>query len=680
MRSRSLTILASCICAVPLLVGCGDDDDASPSSGGTGGTAGSAGASGSGGTAGSSGSSGSSGSGGTAGTGTSFKVTIENISGMSALPSPLAPGAYGLTSGTNPIFADATKDPGEGLEALAEDGDPGNLVSSLTAKSGVSAGAFNTPAGQSSAGPALPGDSYEFTFQASPGEKLYLATMFVQSNDAFIANKDGIDLFDSGGSPMAKRDVTASFNLWDAGTEKDEAPGVGAMQAPRQPSANSGPAEAVVSKRVEPTRTIPIPAKMVKVTVTESGGAYTVKLDNVSKTGGAMMTPISPAFYATHNDKWSLFKAGSQASTGLEMLAEDGNPGELKTEHGTDANVGEADVAGAAPVPPGMSLSFTVTPTAATPRLSLATMLVQSNDVFIGTQEAGVALLDSTGTPRPAGDVEADLQASLANWDAGTEANEVPGVGATQAPRQGTANTGPADPDNKIRLYADDTNDLDGAALAKFVSVTVKNAGGLTFDVTVDNTSGATAFPAALTPVAWAVHDATASFFTMGMPASAGLESLAEDGSPVALLAGLTGAGIDSKGAEGSGPAAPGLSFTFKVTAKPSHRFLSIASMVANSNDTFLGLGSAGIELVTPGGAARPDADIAKDIAAMLAAYDAGTEQNQGGALGPDMATNSGGTPNVGAADGNGLVRPAMPGVWAYPMPNRTVIVTVEPQ
>ena len=33
-----------------------------------------------------------------------------------------------------------------------------------------SSGVFNTPAGASAAGPALPGDAYEFSFYAAPGE------------------------------------------------------------------------------------------------------------------------------------------------------------------------------------------------------------------------------------------------------------------------------------------------------------------------------------------------------------------------------------------------------------------------------------------------------------------------------------------------------------------------------
>lgn len=48
-------------------------------------------------------------------------------------------------------------------------------------------GAFAVPAGATEPGPVLPGDAYEFEVVAAPGQRLSLATMFVQSNDGFFA-------------------------------------------------------------------------------------------------------------------------------------------------------------------------------------------------------------------------------------------------------------------------------------------------------------------------------------------------------------------------------------------------------------------------------------------------------------------------------------------------------------
>ncbi|MCP4303445.1 MAG: hypothetical protein GY788_00890 [bacterium] len=169
-----------------------------------------------------------------------FTVTVANTSDAAQLATPLAPGAFIVHTSMETLFADGTVDRGEGLEALAEDGDPSGLVTSLAALSTVStSGAFTNPDGGDEAGPALPGSSYSFTFEATPGDYLSFATMFVQSNDWFFAPaSSGINLFD-GDMPVAG-DVTDLVGLWDAGTEVDETTGEGANQAPRQAGPNTG--------------------------------------------------------------------------------------------------------------------------------------------------------------------------------------------------------------------------------------------------------------------------------------------------------------------------------------------------------------------------------------------------------------------------------------------------------
>ena len=98
------------------------------------------------------------------------------------------------------------------------------------------------PDGAEEAGPALPGSTYSFTFEATPGDYLSFATMFVQSNDWFLApSSNGIALFD-GAEPISG-DITDMVSLWDAGTEVDETPGEGANQAPRQAGADTGDAQ-----------------------------------------------------------------------------------------------------------------------------------------------------------------------------------------------------------------------------------------------------------------------------------------------------------------------------------------------------------------------------------------------------------------------------------------------------
>ena len=189
-----------------------------------------------------------------------FTVRIENLGTL------LAPGAWVAQRGGTPLFTNGQPDRGAGLEALAEDGNPAPLAASLTRNSGV----FTTPVGADSPGPLTAGNAYEFSFIARPGDRLSFATMYVQSNDLFLApGETGLALFIDG-QPISG-DVTAQIELWDAGTEVNEAPGVGANQAPRQASANTGAAEGGVVRLVDDGFTYPAVANIVRIIISSGG-------------------------------------------------------------------------------------------------------------------------------------------------------------------------------------------------------------------------------------------------------------------------------------------------------------------------------------------------------------------------------------------------------------------------
>lgn len=213
--------------------------------------------------------------------GVAFLVRIENISADSDLPTPFAPGVWVLHSEPGPLFIEGEADKGYGLEALAEDGDPSALAEALNGM-GLHAGVFNTPAGADGPGVALPGSAgmmgamppgtaYEFEVKATPDTPyLSFATMFVQSNDLFIGpGEAGIALFDMDGMAMeGMQDVTAEIQLWDAGTEANEEPGVGGEQAPRQSGPNMGPPEIDGTVHVvDDGYTYPEVSALVKVTI-----------------------------------------------------------------------------------------------------------------------------------------------------------------------------------------------------------------------------------------------------------------------------------------------------------------------------------------------------------------------------------------------------------------------------
>lgn len=206
-----------------------------------------------------------------------FTVRVENTSTPSTLklsngstaPAPTAPILWAVTDAGNPLFTAGRKDRGQGLEQLAEDGNPGVLADYIKANlRRVSySGVVDTPVGDKSPGPILPGKAYEFTFPAAPGQRLTLAMMFGQSNDLFYApGAEAIALFDPKGNPLTV-DVTQSLQLWDAGTEVNEEPGLGANQAPRQPAPNTGKTENGVVRLVKDRFQYPGVSDVIRVSV-----------------------------------------------------------------------------------------------------------------------------------------------------------------------------------------------------------------------------------------------------------------------------------------------------------------------------------------------------------------------------------------------------------------------------
>lgn len=199
-----------------------------------------------------------------------FKVAIENVTTEEA-PYHLAPGVFVVHSGGEPLFTEGEADRGEGLEALAEDGNPGPLSEAIGAP------VFNTPEGSDMPGPLGPndgmgpGNSYAFEFEAEEGSYLSFATMLVQSNDLFFApDAMGIALFEDG-YPI-KGDITHQVMLWDAGTEVNQEPGTGPDQPMNQSGPNTGEDEGGAVRLVDDEFEYPETASVITVTITPLKG------------------------------------------------------------------------------------------------------------------------------------------------------------------------------------------------------------------------------------------------------------------------------------------------------------------------------------------------------------------------------------------------------------------------
>jgi len=132
-----------------------------------------------------------------------------------------------------------------------------------------------------------------------------------------------------------------------------------------------------------------------------SGRLFDVTVTNL--TGGQVFSPV---LLVTHSEGISLFEPGQPASPELAALAEDGDNGPLAALLGTTAGVADVE-SGTGMIPPGASETIRVRAEGHARRLSMATMLVSTNDTF--------AALDSIPLDGPPTSLYAIA------WDAGSE-------------------------------------------------------------------------------------------------------------------------------------------------------------------------------------------------------------------------------------------------------------------
>jgi hypothetical protein len=203
-----------------------------------------------------------------------FKVRIENIAPADGIPAAdgskypfaLSPGLFTTSDQKVNLFRDGKK-ADAGIESQAEDGNPDVLYKKLLTKLGsVALGTFTKPVGAEMAAPIFRGGAFELTFTATEGSSLDLTTMYGQSNDLFYAPAKAIELFDDNGQPITG-DITDKFELWDAGTEVNQAPGLGPDQGPRQKGPNTGAPENGVVHLVKDGFTYPAIKDVLRITV-----------------------------------------------------------------------------------------------------------------------------------------------------------------------------------------------------------------------------------------------------------------------------------------------------------------------------------------------------------------------------------------------------------------------------
>lgn len=177
---------------------------------------------------------------------------------------------------------------------------------------------------------------------------------------------------------------------------------------------------------------------------------YTVQITNLTYS-----QPLSPAAIIMHEPGYYAFVEGQSASVELEQLAEGGDPSGIVSTASTQVQFLDG-ITTSGPVSPRStgSESTLVVPDldADNLRLTIATMLVDTNDAFTGLNAMDISNME-------VGDSKAFMAPS---WDSGTEANletadSMPGPAATAAGGGGASAGFDAARDDlfdRVRLHA----------------------------------------------------------------------------------------------------------------------------------------------------------------------------------------------------------------------------------
>ncbi len=180
---------------------------------------------------------------------------------------------------------------------------------------------------------------------------------------------------------------------------------------------------------------------------------YTVKLSNLSHN-----QPLSPLALLVHHRNFSAWQIGSEASEGLERLAEGGDNSMFLVE--TRGGPKPEGFSGTSVIGPGEHSEIDVVGLSNQQmRLTVASMLVNTNDAFAGGNALDVSTLE----------VDKTLHAYLSIYDAGTEAN---------SELAGTI-PGPADGGEGYNSERNDTNKI---AMHPGVATTVGDHGDSVLD------------------------------------------------------------------------------------------------------------------------------------------------------------------------------------------------------
>lgn len=117
-----------------------------------------------------------------------------------------------------------------------------------------------------------------------------------------------------------------------------------------------------------------------------TGKLWRVTIENLTPEGpgapGAQ--PLSPPLFVVHSTRADVWSVGEIASHGVAAIAEDANNAPLASALGRVREVKAVFTGEGGPIPSGASRTFTVRTSGKANRLTILTMLVNTNDAFTG--------------------------------------------------------------------------------------------------------------------------------------------------------------------------------------------------------------------------------------------------------------------------------------------------------
>jgi len=178
-----------------------------------------------------------------------------------------------------------------------------------------------------------------------------------------------------------------------------------------------------------------------------NASAVDLNITFTNLTHGSHFTPL---LFSAHDSDQHIFQISTTASQSLQAMAEGGNISGLAADlSAVNADITENPAAGL--TAPGQSVSFNMTTQSTNTNLSVAAMVLPTNDGFVG--------LDSLVIPGDAGTYTFYLNA----YDAGTEANDeivngggapgTPGIPADPLGQNGSSATGLANTENNSNVH-----------------------------------------------------------------------------------------------------------------------------------------------------------------------------------------------------------------------------------